>query len=210
MHATADPSNIVIVENFISKPHLERIYKYCCLINEWEPQSSAGTDKISTAATMKKVDPELHAIMCEYATKMQSMIEHKFGRTLEPGTLGIRRWDVGESQEQHADGESHDGIPNETYIVDYGSIVYLNDNYTGGELYFSAYDISFKPTAGTLAFFPSSTYYIHGVKPVTSGVRYTSPHFWIPVKHRMLVKMTEERYENQTDISPTYTKDIWD
>ena len=191
MYNTADPSNIVVVENFISESHLEKIYKYCYLINEWESQSSAETDKISTAATMKNQAPELHEIMCDYALKMQNLIEHKFGRILEPGTLGIRRWDEGEFQDPHADGESADGIPNETYIVDYGSILYVNDNYEGGELYFPGYDICFKPKAGTLVFFPSSTYYIHGVKPVTGGIRYTSPHFWVPVKHRKIVEMSK-------------------
>ena len=190
MHATADPSNIVIVENFISTEHLEKVYKYCYLINEWEPQSSAGTDKISTAATMKSINPELHNIMQNYATKVQKLIEYKFGRKLESGSFGIRRWDEGELQEPHADGESFDGVPNETYIVDYGSIVYLNDNYTGGELYFPAYDLCFKPKAGTLVFFPSSTCYIHGVKPVTGGIRYTAPHFWVPVKHRTLIELS--------------------
>ena len=210
MHGTADPSNIVVVENFIFKSHLEKIYKYCRSIDKWEPQSSSATDKISTAATMKKADPELYATMCEYAILMQAMIEYKFGRILEPGTLGIRRWDVGECQDLHADGESFDGVPNETYIVDYGSIMYINDDYEGGEIRFPAYDITYKPAPGTFIFFPSSTYYAHEVLPITSGVRYTSPHFWIPVKHKTLIKMTEKRYENQTDIPLTYTEDIWD
>jgi predicted 2-oxoglutarate/Fe(II)-dependent dioxygenase YbiX len=117
---------------------------------------------------------------------------------------------VGDLQEPHADGETFDGVPTETYMDDYGSIMYLNDDYEGGEIRFPAYDITYKPIAGTFIFFPSSTYYVHEVLPITSGVRFTSPHFWIPVKHKMLVRMTEERYENQTDIPPTYTEDIWD
>jgi predicted 2-oxoglutarate/Fe(II)-dependent dioxygenase YbiX len=185
----ADPSNIVIVENFISEEDLKEIYRYCYSINEWESQSMSGTDKISTSATMKAAAPELHAKMSEYVLRMQKMIEYKFGRRLEPGTLGIRRWDEGECQGPHADGETFDGVPNDTYIVDYGSILYLNDNYAGGELYFPAYDICFKPSAGTLAYFPSSTYYVHGVHPVSGGIRYTSPHFWVPVKHRKLTEM---------------------
>jgi hypothetical protein len=65
------------------------------------------------------------------------------------------------------------------------------DDYDGGELYFPAYDIEFKPKAGTLAFFPSSTYYVHGVKEILAGVRYTSAHFWVPIKHKRLIEMTK-------------------
>lgn len=52
-------------------------------------------------------------------------------------------------------------------------LVYLNDDYEGGELYFPRYNYSIKPTAGTMITFPGSLYYIHGVKEITKGVRYT-------------------------------------
>jgi predicted 2-oxoglutarate/Fe(II)-dependent dioxygenase YbiX len=54
------------------------------------------------------------------------------------------------------------------------SIVYfLNDGYVGGELVFPELDLSVKPEPGTLICFPSDHNYIHGVKPVTAGRRYT-------------------------------------
>jgi predicted 2-oxoglutarate/Fe(II)-dependent dioxygenase YbiX len=187
----ADPSNIVIIENFISSKDLDAVYEYCYSINEWISQSYSNTDKISTGATMKKNAPEVYDKMFSYLTKVQEAVEYKFGRKLEPSIPGIRRWDAGESQGPHADGETVHGEATDTYIVDYGSIMYLNDNYDGGELYFPAYDIDFKPKAGTLAFFPSSTYYVHGVKEVLGGVRYTSAHFWVPVKHNRLIEMTK-------------------
>lgn len=192
----ADPSNIVIIENFISSEDLAAIYDYCYSINEWESQSIAQTDKISTGVTMKNNAPDVYDAMSSYLDKVQEAVEYKFGRKLEPSVPGIRRWDAGESQGPHADGETVHGVATDTYIVDYGSIMYLNDNYDGGELYFPAYGIDFQPKAGTLAFFPSSTYYVHGVKEVLAGVRYTSPHFWVPTKHRRLIEMTKD--EQQT------------
>ena len=67
---SADPNNIVIVENFVSKEHLDMLYKYCYLINEWDSQSVSGTDKISTFSAMKKADPELYKIMEMYVERM--------------------------------------------------------------------------------------------------------------------------------------------
>jgi predicted 2-oxoglutarate/Fe(II)-dependent dioxygenase YbiX len=43
----------------------------------------------------------------------------------------------------------------------------------GKELFFSALDLGLEPEAGTLVCFPSDLNYIHGVRPVTSGHRYT-------------------------------------
>lgn len=192
----ADPANIVIIEDFISAEHLDAIYDYCYSITEWESQSYIRTDKISTGATMKNNAPKVYDVMSLYLNKVQEAVEYKFGRKLEPSVPGIRRWDAGESQGPHADGETVRGVATKTYIVDYGSIMYLNDNYDGGELYFPAYDIHFQPKAGTLAFFPSSTYYVHGVKEVIAGVRYTSPHFWVPTKHKRLIEMTKNEQQS--------------
>jgi predicted 2-oxoglutarate/Fe(II)-dependent dioxygenase YbiX len=54
------------------------------------------------------------------------------------------------------------------------SVVYfLNDNFSGGELVFPELDLVITPEAGTLVCFPSDHHYVHGVKPVTSGHRFT-------------------------------------
>jgi hypothetical protein len=53
------------------------------------------------------------------------------------------------------------------------AILYLNDNYSGGEISFPHLDISIKPEAGTLITFPGNKHYIHEVKKVTSGTRFT-------------------------------------
>jgi len=189
--AAADKSNIVVVENFMTTEHVELAYRYCYSINEWESWSKGGNDKISTYKKMQKDNPELYEIMQSYVDDVKKMIEFKFGRILETARPGIRRWDSGESQGLHADGEDLDGTPNGTYIVDYGSVIYINQNYTGGEIYFPQHGLELKPKEGSLIFFPSSSYYLHGVRPVIEGVRYTSPHFWVPEKHRKLIEMAQ-------------------
>lgn len=51
-------------------------------------------------------------------------------------------------------------------------MIYLNDDYEGGELYFPDWGISIKPKPGMFVSFPGSKYYMHGVKKVTSGKRF--------------------------------------
>jgi hypothetical protein len=57
--------------------------------------------------------------------------------------------------------------------VKYATILYLNDDYVDGELFFPNLNIELKPKAGTLVFFPGNEEYEHGVKNVGEGpIRY--------------------------------------
>lgn len=186
---SADPANIVVKENFISKDHLAEIIDYCYSIKKWESQSELGNDSIHIPELFETNSPSVFSIMQQYVNNVQFEVEYKFGRKLEKTKPGIRKWHPGENQDIHADGETAGGYPGYNYIVDYGSIIYLNEEYEGGELFFPKYNIHIKPKAGTLVFFPSTNMYAHGVTEVKSGIRYTSPHFWIPVKHQILMEM---------------------
>ena len=50
-------------------------------------------------------------------------------------------------------------------------VVYLNNDYSGGEIYFQFFDISVRPNPGDIMIYPSSWQYMHGVDPVV-GERY--------------------------------------
>lgn len=52
------------------------------------------------------------------------------------------------------------------------TLYYLNDNYTGGEINFPRFNISYKPNANELILFPSTYVYNHSVSEVTEGTRY--------------------------------------
>ena len=52
-----------------------------------------------------------------------------------------------------------------------GFIIYLTDNYIGGEIVYINKGISFKPKAGTLVCHPGTKEYTHGVKNFKGGER---------------------------------------
>jgi hypothetical protein len=52
-------------------------------------------------------------------------------------------------------------------------IVYLNEEFGGGEHYFNYLEIEYKPKTGDIMMFPSNYVAAHEVKPTTSGSRYT-------------------------------------
>jgi predicted 2-oxoglutarate/Fe(II)-dependent dioxygenase YbiX len=63
------------------------------------------------------------------------------------------------------------------------SVMYLNDNYEGGEIVFQSSGVKLKPEAGSIIFFPSNFLYVHEVYPITSGSRYSMPHWYHNMKN---------------------------
>ncbi len=58
------------------------------------------------------------------------------------------------------------------------ALLYLNDDYDGGNIRFPHCDIDMKPEAGSLLFFPSNYIYIHEVSAITKGTRYALPNWY--------------------------------
>ena len=51
-------------------------------------------------------------------------------------------------------------------------VLFLNDDYEGGELNFLHQDITIKPKAGSLVLFPSNYLFVHQSHPITDGKKY--------------------------------------
>lgn len=87
------------------------------------------------------------------------------------GAGTIQRMPAGVSLGAHIDNHSDPSIV-------WASVIYLEDNYNGGELYFKNLDIQIKPKPGSLVIFPGTPEYEHGVKEVKDGpIRYVLPGF---------------------------------
>jgi hypothetical protein len=65
----------------------------------------------------------------------------------------------------HIDNQPHMESP-----IMWGAVIYFNDDYEGGEIYYPDYEYLYKPKAGSMALHRGSTR--HGVKKVTSGERF--------------------------------------
>lgn len=92
--------------------------------------------------------------------------------------IQLVHWPVGRDMPAHADNANPDGTPNEYPHRDFGAIVYLNDEYDGGEFYFEKLKWEIKPRAGMLLAFPGDLQHFHGVKKVLRGDRYTAASWY--------------------------------
>jgi len=61
-----------------------------------------------------------------------------------------------------------------SYVCTISSVMYLNDEYEGGELYFPNFDLTIKPDYGDIILFPSTFVYAHSSLPVKSGTKYAA------------------------------------
>lgn len=110
--------------------------------------------------------------------RMQDMAEQCFNRKLRPNTSHAQKWGIGGHANPHSDNSDFDGNPNAFEINKYVSLIYLNDDYEGGEIYFPDHNIEIKPKKGMVICFPGGVENIHGVKEVTAGERHTMMAFW--------------------------------
>ena len=59
-----------------------------------------------------------------------------------------------------------------TYVSTISAVIYLNDDYEGGELIFPRFNLTIKPKAGDIVVFPSTFIYEHSSEQIISGNKY--------------------------------------
>lgn len=60
-----------------------------------------------------------------------------------------------------------------TYVTTVSIVVYLNDDYVGGELWFPRFNLTLKPELGDIVVFPSTYIYEHASQDMLSGTKYS-------------------------------------
>jgi Rps23 Pro-64 3,4-dihydroxylase Tpa1-like proline 4-hydroxylase len=182
---TDDVKNIHLIENFISEEDLliiDRgikegnfvIDKY--KMHEYPLRAYLVQDCHPDDPNFNQNTKDLLEVLLKYRDKVQLLLEQTFECELEKSEINsITEYRTGSMLNEHADKicESWRDVSN---------ILYYNDDYTGGEIFFSQYDLQFKPKAGSVLIFPAGGNYAHGVNPVTSGDRYVTTTFWVVKK----------------------------
>lgn len=119
--------------------------------------------KITGNETMVNLHNKINELLVSAATgyKERNRIEEMFWQE----GYNLLKYESGQQYKTHYDGSTAQG----RFI---SCVLYLNDNYTGGEIEFPAFGIKIKPPAGTLILFPSNFAYRHIAHPVKTGTKY--------------------------------------
>ena len=157
IEATAnDPDRDLV--NWVSAPHVGSAGRQCDTINlTWLKKHSPN--------------PLVHHVWDQFQEVLQlygQSYYHDYGinescYSNEP--YNIIRYKPGDHYPNHYDGNTSLG----RHI---SAILYLNDDYVGGELYFKNFDLTIKPKQGMLLLFPSNYAYQHQALQVMEGTKY--------------------------------------
>lgn len=192
--------NIVEIENFLTEDEKKRLIEFSINNKIWDRtvdhidedglvlyQASIWDDRVCTYNSLMQSDPTILELIYSMIDRLKVEVSKFFNVEIEETGPAIVKWPVGARQEPHADKEfwigEEKGRPNDFPWYDIASLFYFNDDYEGGELYFPQHGLEFKPKSGSAYFFPGDRHYVHGVRPVKSGNRFTSPFFWTIKKH---------------------------
>lgn len=167
-------SQIHYIKGFVPKDVVEKLLEYAknndSAFTEFGNQEKEFT--VNTFRDMNKETNDCRALATEWGLKVYEFVTEVYSgefKPFDPMMTHIARFEPGWGMHEHFDA----GKPN-----DIATLVYLNNDYVGGDIYFPEYGISHKPEPGDLLCFPDNPDYVHGVKAISDGIRYTTPRWF--------------------------------
>jgi hypothetical protein len=126
-------------------------------------------------------DEKIKKIISEKFVKIQKIIKdaYSLNSNVYPDTIDIVRWLPGMEQSPHCDDMSNNEKEHSRFKNRFfGAIVYLNDDFAGGETFYPDHDFKITPETGMLAVHLGDCNHRHGVTKVQNFTRYTIASFW--------------------------------
>jgi hypothetical protein len=178
-------SELLSVENFLSKDQLDTLNNIIdkTLQEDWEVEYHAnlknfcmekfgradvenlvaeGKFEITQNWKDKNFNISNHEIYAPIHDGLNSIVIESDSTLHLSGLATIQRMQPGVELKSHTDQNTDPSIR-------YATIIYINDDYVDGELFFPNLDIKLKPKPGTMLIFPGNKEYDHGVKHVGEG-----------------------------------------
>lgn len=181
---------IDVIPNFLSKEHCEEIIKF---VDKQPLQAENGEDKFKGKTfpwgQVRNIDNHGNWDIAKIISSFRvdaTLAARKFYNkdNIYPEYTDIVLWKNGEDMGLHADSYEFDGNPRDTRGSKHdwrfcGGVLYLNDDYEGGETYFSKFKVQVRPETGKFSLFSSDWNHMHGVRRIMGGrepwARYTMP-----------------------------------
>jgi predicted 2-oxoglutarate/Fe(II)-dependent dioxygenase YbiX len=206
-YANPEYPNVRIIKNFLDPETVDRVRNDIENLSEdvwWilNPKREADDPRrvpvwegnaIDYTKDFRQLD------IMEAVPRKKQEVNRKFDSNIIQARSTLTRWRPGRKQTPHLDyfweEEDHDYEDIEKHSLwnkeklhgfgkifttyHYSTMLYLNDDFTGGELYFPQYgNFEVKPEPGMLVMFSGNDKHLHGVKEIKSGIRYVIASFW--------------------------------
>jgi len=182
----APPHGVVVVDDFLSPQECTD------LVNMLEDLPSdrlkvIDLDNTNTAATARTYSDNRVTDLVDVGIlqkRLDGLVLRAIAERIEPESgekiewfeePQVLKYSSGGFYGAHADSEFFDKntqLWTKCMDRDWSLLLYLNDEFQGGEILFNKFHFKLKPHAGMLVYFPSDGRYMHTANSVTSGTRY--------------------------------------
>jgi hypothetical protein len=117
---------------------------------------------------------------------VEPKIDGKYMAYDQPANILFRKYKEGTFMPHHEDSVHRQ------YGGGFTALLYLNEDYVGGELFFKDKNIKFKPTKGSLLIFPGNE--MHEILLLEKGDRYMISAYFFKDKRPDAIKVSREGY----------------
>lgn len=200
MKIKASKKNIHRFKNYLDKNLFEYFYSFFLDNHYFNDPTIKSRALYSESEILRDYgeNSECFGKTIAYKNKLLRTLTELYGNEIvDFSGVNMRKWYSGEFQNPHSDCEAKIYLENEkvmcepynnfsSLFIEYAAILYLNDDYCGGEIYFPQHDISIKPEPNELITFPGTQYYVHGVNPISYGNRFVIQNFLSTIKLRYI------------------------
>jgi len=171
------PSPIVL-RDFVPAALCQRYVEHLRQTQTWEACPVLFWD--SRAINLQSHEGPLREELLDLRVRVLEAVRQAFDVR---GPLGcdvfpMVRWPTGCELHPHADAVNPDGSPHPFSYRQWSAILYLNDDYEGGQVYFPKRGFEPELAVGTLIMFTGDLDNLHGVREITKGTRYTISGFF--------------------------------
>ncbi len=179
------PREIVITPNAISDKRCNELVKY--LKKQPKEWLKVAVQQSSLGGTKLVDDPgrvTQSVKQGKWQTKIIKWVRQGFVDNLAEHTPHTLQWferpdllyySTGGTYNTHADSENYHEVKKAWEKLsdrDYSLLIYLADDFEGGDITFNLFDFTYHPKKGDMVFFPSDHRYMHTAMPVTAGHRF--------------------------------------
>lgn len=204
--------NAHTIENFLSPEEIKILLDVCTLGDDtWaaaNPYSnSTFKDRAIPLGKVKETStPAYRLLRDEIFPRIRTALIKQYApeEPIYPDLISLIRWPIGMKQDPHWDDMKGLGDEINNGHRKYGVIIYLNDDYEGGQLFYPKFNYYITPKAGMLAMHPGDELHEHGVTEVQKGSRYTVASFWHHTRSKIdTPEFFDEYYAETGSLIPT-------
>jgi hypothetical protein len=165
-------------EEFLTVEECDILLNYAINTKEWENGGSDFWDNRVLRPTSFLKDSKELLLFQNIHSRIADLIKKEYAlEKVNSDEMSIVRWFPEMEQPPHCDDMSNTDIQGFSHR-NFGVIIYLNDDYDGGETFYPQYNFYIKPVKGKIAIHPGDSDHLHGVTKIKNSIRYTIASFW--------------------------------